>query len=91
MQHIMETEVATELRRSVAQKQASVALDSELASQLAEPRRPSVEVAAGIANVVTSLDHHFGRAQNIIAAQNEQVSRVARHLMKTEVGVELTR
>ena len=87
----METEVTQELRRTVAQKQASAAADAEQAAQVADPRRPSVEVAAGFATVVTALDSHFGRAQTRKAEQDEQTSRVAKHLMVTEVGIELQR
>jgi hypothetical protein len=54
-QHHMQSEVAVELRRSVAGKEASDAAAQEQAAQIDAPRRPSVEVAAGISDIVQSV------------------------------------
>ena len=87
----METEVSTELRRAVAGKEASAAVAAEQSAQVANPRNPSSEVAAGIGSVVETIDSLGGRRKASVQAAQEQVSRVAQHLMSTEVGLELRR
>jgi hypothetical protein len=52
----MRSEVAVSLRRAVAQKNAAVAVNAEQAAQIADPRRPSAEVAASIVGVVENID-----------------------------------
>jgi hypothetical protein len=84
-QHHMQHEVAVELRRAVAGKEASDAAAQEQAAQIANPRRPPLEVAAGISDIVQNIDSLGGQRQAQIKSENEQVSRVAQHLMSTEV------
>merc|ERR1711981_466139 len=90
-QHYMETEVNTELRRTVAGSWAAKAVEAERQIQSADPRRPSAEIADGIAQVVQAIAPIGNRRRASIEMAAEQTARIQQHVVETEVGTELRR
>jgi hypothetical protein len=68
----------------VAGKEASDAAAQEQAAQIANPRRPSAEVAAGISGVVENIDSFGSQRQAQNDAEFGMAQEVAQHLMATE-------
>jgi len=90
-QHHMESEVNTEIRRTVAAKEADVMASAEHKEQMASPRKPSSDVADGISSIVQAIAPIGNRRRASLEMDHEQVARVQQHTMETEVGTELRR
>merc|ERR1719460_2947476 len=74
-QHFIEQEVNMELRRTVAAKEASKAAGAEHMDQVANPRRPSKEVADNLVGVIESIARRGSSRRASVEANHEQMAR----------------